>query len=582
WVTGPDMDATYWYDNLRHPVRFTQAIHTLTTQGHHTYIETSPHPVLTHTIDTTTDHPTPNHHPTGDHPNGDRKNTDHQGSSTTTAVTTIGTLRRDESGPHQFLTALAHAHAHGLPITWHHLTPPPTAHTPTPLPTYPFQRRHYWLDATPARFDLAANGLETAGHPLLGAAVPLAGRDGQVFAGRIALSTHPWLADHTVMDTVLLPGTAFVDLALHAGREAGTPHLEELTLHAPLVVPERGGVQIQLSLEPVVEENGDEGAARRSLSVYARLDSAPGSGSLDERPGWVCHATGTLAATRVTVPSGSAAVWPPPGAEAVDLSGHYSALADLGFGYGPVFRGLRAAWRRGEEVFAEITLPEEDAPPFEGFVLHPALLDAALHAIPLAARPDGDPAEERSRLPFSWQRVEVYRTGVRPLRVRIAAAGPDAVAVTVRDGSGDLVAEVGGLVTRPLSPEQVVAARSTGSAAEHLYALEWVPEVTAATGTDLPSGSWAVVEGDPSGVADALAAAGASVDSHADLPALIAALDAGEAAPGRVVLTVHDWQTTPDPEPRTPAQETAHQARAVTSRLLGWLQTWLTEPRLTD
>ncbi|MFD0444349.1 hypothetical protein ACFQ10_20740 [Streptomyces indonesiensis] len=101
------------------------------------------------------------------------------------------------------------------------------------LPTYAFQRRSFWLDAGPVGGDATAIGLHAAGHPLLGAAVELPDSDGIAFTGRLSLQTQPWLADHAVMGTVLLPGTAFVELALRAGHHAGCDRLDELTLEAP-------------------------------------------------------------------------------------------------------------------------------------------------------------------------------------------------------------------------------------------------------------------------------------------------------------------------------------------------------------
>ena len=133
---------------------------------------------------------------------------------------------------------------------------------------------------------MSAAGLETTGHPLLGAAVQLADSNTHVFSGRISLATHPWLADHAVMDTVLLPGTAFVELALHAGTQTGYPHLEELTLHTPLTLPDEAHVQLQLTVNP---PDSDE---RRTLTLHSRLH-IPITTHRTSYPGF-CHAAGTL------------------------------------------------------------------------------------------------------------------------------------------------------------------------------------------------------------------------------------------------------------------------------------------------
>nr|WP_237048514.1 polyketide synthase dehydratase domain-containing protein [Lentzea guizhouensis] len=194
-------------------------------------------------------------------------------------------------------------------------------------------------------------------HPLLGAAVELAGGAGYLFTAR--LSRRSWLADHTVHGAVLVPGAALVELALRAADEVGLDRVEELTLAAPLVLPERGGVQVQLIV-------GAEKDGRRSITVYSRPEEAA------DEP-WTEHASGVLGSGAVVAEVGE---WPPR-AKAIDVGDAYERFAESGFEYGPAFRGLRAAWRDGDTVFAEVALPDGVAT--GGFGLHPALLDAALH-----------------------------------------------------------------------------------------------------------------------------------------------------------------------------------------------------------
>ncbi|MDW4903684.1 polyketide synthase dehydratase domain-containing protein, partial [Streptomyces californicus] len=173
-----------------------------------------------------------------------------------------------------------------------------------------------------------------------------------MFTGRLSLESHPWLVGHVVSGAVLLPGAAMVELAVRAGDQVGCDLVEELTLEAPLVLPERGGVAVQLT----VSAAGADG--RRGVELHSSVGEV-----------WTRHASGVLGSG---APVGEGLVeWPPAGAEAVDLAGFYEGLE-----YGPEFQGLRAAWRRGEEVFAEVAV--EDA---GGFGLHPVLLDSALHAI---------------------------------------------------------------------------------------------------------------------------------------------------------------------------------------------------------
>ncbi|KJK54833.1 polyketide synthase dehydratase domain-containing protein, partial [Saccharothrix sp. ST-888] len=398
------------------------------------------------------------------------------------------------------------------------------------LPTYAFQRQAYWIDRTaPLVGDARAIGLGSADHPLLGAAVALADGDGFFFSGRLSLQSHPWLADHAVGGTVLLPGTAFVELAIRAGDHVGCDRLAELTLEAPLVLPQRGGVQVQLWV------GRPEGAGVRQLTVYSRPEDAD-----DEEP-WTRHADGLLSSSRGAAEAEhqadfDPAVWPPADARAVDLSGFYEGLADSDFGYGPAFRGLGAAWVRGEEVFAEIALPEEAAAAASGFGLHPALLDAALHATALGSSLDSQDDRRQGRLPFSWAGVSLHAVGAAALRVRLVPAGPDSVSLTTFDASGAPVCSVENLTLRPVAADQLQSAGNRAAAPkDSLFGVEWtaVPLPEPADGA---AERHTVVGTDRLGLAAAMLVAGHGVDTPQDLDALAARLDAEGQAPGTVFL----------------------------------------------
>ncbi len=399
------------------------------------------------------------------------------------------------------------------------------------LPTYAFQHERYWLDAPVGAGDATALGLSAARHPLLGGSVTLADRSGVLFTGRLSLATHPWLADHAVHGTVLVPGTALVELALRAGEAAGCAAVEELTLQAPLVVPAAGAVQVQM----VVGEPDARGL--RPVDVYARTED-----DTADAP-WTCCATGLLAPAPATADSADLAVWPPRDAEPVDTSGFYASMAERGYAYGPVFQGLRRAWRRGAELFAEVALPAEAADAARSFGLHPALLDAALHAAAATAPDQGDGA----RVPFSWRRVALHAVGATALRVRLAPTGDDgtSLALDVADTSGGPVASVEALATREVSAEQLAAVSAGGEDA--LFGVEWVP---AAGGGE--AGPYVVV--------------GAG-GSHADVDALLAS---GDDVPGTVV-----WECGPADDGAV--------SEAVRSRLaevLGVVRRWVGEERL--
>ena len=390
-LTGGLLDTTrltgdYWYRNLRERVRFEQATAALAEDGHDLFIEVSPHPVLT----TGLDH------------------------------VAVGTLRRGEGGPRRFRAAAAEAYVHGAPVDWSALIEDAG---PADLPTYPFQHERHWID-TPvgSATDL---GLTDAGHPLLKAAVHTAHTDELVLTGMLSLPRQPWLADHAVAGRPLLPGAAFLELAAHAGRLTGHDHVVELTLHRPLPLPARESVRLQVVV-------GAERDGHREVGVH----SAHGDGP------WTAHASGLLSQDR-----GEPAPrlpWPPDDAVEVDLTDAYERLADAGFGYGPVFRGLRAAWRADHTHYAEVCLPV--AP--DGFGVHPALLDAALHAAAL----DGT-----TRLPFEWRGVTVHAVGATSVRVRLTEVDADTVAVLITDERGEPVLEVDALTVRPFSADSLVS-----------------------------------------------------------------------------------------------------------------------------
>ncbi|HEY8980771.1 MAG TPA: polyketide synthase dehydratase domain-containing protein, partial [Streptomyces sp.] len=315
------------------------------------------------------------------------------------------------------------------------------------LPTYAFQRQRYWTELPVARAgDAGAAGLGRAGHPLLGAVVELAESERAVFTGRLSLAGQPWTADHAVFDTVLLPGTAFVELALWAGDRMGAGCLDELVLEAPLVLPASGGVHLQVT----VDEPDEEG--RRAVRFHSRPDGADGEA-------WTRHGSGVLSAA--PTPEFDLGVWPPAGAEPVELDGAYERMAEAGFRYGPLFQGLRSAWRRGDEVFAEVDL--EGADP--AFLLHPALLDAALHASSLLPGGDGT-----GGLPFSWNDVALHATGASSLRVRLARTGSDGLTLHATDALGAPVVSVGELAFRPVTAGQLAA---TGGTADALLNVVW-------------------------------------------------------------------------------------------------------------
>ncbi|MGW3406100.1 type I polyketide synthase, partial [Streptomyces zhihengii] len=374
--------------------------------------------------------------------------------ATGTDAAVFGTLRRDEGGLRRVLSALGEAWVAGVDVDW---TTVLTGRR-VPLPTYAFQHQHYWLRPSAGAGDVAAAGLVGADHPLLAASVVLATAEDVVLTGRLSVSAQPWLADHMLHGRVVVPGTAFVELALRAGHETGCDEVLELTLHEPLLLPATGGARIQVR----VGAPGQDG--HRDVSVHAQNDTAAGGE-------WVLHADGVLADTAASdAPVSDASdlsAWPPPGATPIDLDGFYPALTASGYGYGPAFQGLHRAWRVGDDALAEVRLPASTGEDAARFGLHPALLDAALHVLGAGGLLDDSGA---TLVPFAWSGVSLQATGASVLRVRLSPAGADTVSLRIADGTGAPLARVRSLTVRPWNADD------TGPAVgDALFAVEWQP-----------------------------------------------------------------------------------------------------------
>ncbi|WP_388580636.1 SDR family NAD(P)-dependent oxidoreductase [Streptomyces sp. NPDC006784] len=403
WLGEGRTDAAYWYRNLRQPVHFRSAVEALAEQGYGTFVEVSPHPVLTSSVQETLE--------------------GRVGAAAEERVS--GSLRRDEGGLERFLTSVGQLWARGTAVDWSPLFDGGGA-PPVELPTYAFQHRRHWLDAA-------------ADRPLLDTAVDLADGSGTVRTERLSLRTRPWLGDHRVLGRIVVPGTALLEMALRVGDT-----VDELTLHAPLVVPESGEAEVQLTAAAPDE------AGQRAVHIRSRTAT--------DGEGWQLHATGTV---RTTGPGGTDGAtldltrWPPESAVPLDRTGWYDELAARGLEYGPLFRNLRQAWRDGADLLVDLELSDEAGP----FGIHPALLDTALHPLVLEAGAGAAPM-----VPFSWTGVRLVRPGAARLHVRISPHAADRAALTAADGSGAEVLSVGSLTLRPLDARR---------ADPKLYQVDW-------------------------------------------------------------------------------------------------------------
>ncbi|MFD7506093.1 SDR family NAD(P)-dependent oxidoreductase, partial [Streptomyces sp. NPDC059850] len=455
----------------------------------------------------------------------------------TTDTTFIPVLHRERDENHTLLTALATAHTHGITVHWTPLIGETSV--PAALPTYPFQRQRYWLETSKP----TTHAPNTSTHPLLSAAITLPDGEGAVFTGEVSLKAQPWLNDHVVHGTVVLPGVAFVDLLLHAAGYVGCDQLEELTHHAFLAVPERGARQLRLTVGAADE------AGRRSFALFSSESEAA-----EETAEWTRHASGFLADS-APEPAFDLTAWPPTEGEPVDIEEFYRGFIGRGYEYGPLFRGFRAGWQVGDTLYAEIALPDGTDP--EAYGVHPALLDSALHPLMLFWY-----ESDRVRLPFSWSGAALHAVGPSRLRVRLSRTERDVMALAVADATGAPVLSIGGLAMREVAPDQLAAAKARQSDA--LYEPSWLPVPAPASQS---SGPWAVV-----GVAD-VAATLRTAGIEAVDQATLGGMRAEGAKPPQIVVAG---------PARSDGGDVAADAHTAAAELLALVQDFVSDDTLAD
>ncbi len=411
--------ADYWVRNVREPVRFADAVRTLADEDVSAFLELGLDGALTgmvpHNLDGT--------------------------------AVTVSALRKDHPEETALLTTLAQLHVAGVDADWARVFDGTGARR-VDLPTYPFQRQRYWPKRRALAGDVTSAGLLPTEHPLLGAAVPLADGGGTLFTSRLSLETHPWLKDHVAGGTAVFPAAGFVELAVSAGDRFDCDRIAELTLDTPLGLTDGAALVLQVW----VGAPDDDG--NRQIQFFTRPQAAP------DEP-WVRHATGILAAGEHTADF-DASAWPPGGTTEADVDGFYE-----GTEYGAAFRGLQAAWTRGDDTFVEAALTDDTASDAASFGLHPALLEAVLHGAAFSGAADAEHLPHAA----SWSNVSLHAVGAAAVRARITKTGEDRVSLTAVDAAGQPVLSADALTLRALTDAPKRAARS---AREKLLRLEWI------------------------------------------------------------------------------------------------------------
>jgi acyl transferase domain-containing protein/acyl carrier protein len=526
-------DPAYWVRHAREPVRFADAVAAVCAQGATAFLELGPDGVLSALAQQCLPLAEEDEAP----------------------VPVVPALRGERAEPAALTRALAALWAAGVELDWAAAFEGTGARHAS-LPTYPFQRRRYWLSGRSGGGDASSFGLGSADHPLLGATVAMADGEGVLFTGRISPQSHPWLLDHVVLGAVLLPGTAFLELALAAARRLGVEAIEELVLRAPLVLEEHEAVQVQLS----VAEPDEEG--RRELLIHSRPEAEDAVESI-----WTLHASGALAAPGEALSPEPAAdaggSWPPAGAERLDAEFIYDHLAEAGIEYGSSFQGLAAAWRLGEQIFAEASLGAAGEDSASGFGLHPALADAALHALALESIGEGRALEAMA--PFSFSDVRLRREGATSLRV-VLGGGLGETTMLALDPRGEVVLSIGAVTMRTVDRSALAAVG--GGADDALFALDW-KELSGRSQLGPPIDAALLDDGEE------LHLPGVELERHRDLATLVEAIDSGARVPALLLIRAPR-------SPGGPESGLAAAAGACARRTLELLQHWLGEARFED
>ncbi|MPY62589.1 type I polyketide synthase, partial [Streptomyces spongiae] len=429
---GDDLASPeYWVRHLRETVRFSDAVRALAGTGADAFLELGPDGGLTSLV----------------------------GDLAPDAAVAVPLLRRDRPEEASAVTALAALHVEGVTVDWSALYAGTGARRLPDLPTYPFQRRRLWPTASLRSADAAGLGLAATDHPLLGAALPVAGAGDLVLTGTLSRTLHPWLDGCAVDGAVRLPGAALLEAAVRAGDQVDTPHVADFALTEPVTVPDHGALQVQIR----IGAPGDDGG--RGVWCHTQPAHEPDAA-------WTEHAHGRLnpgePAPAPDTTRFAAAQWPPAGATELAVDDLYERLADAGVEHGAAARALRAAWRQGDHLYAEVTLPKETGE-HAGFGLHPVLLDAALHAAHLVAGTED--AEPERLLAARWREVSLHAVSATELRIRLTGSG-DTRELVAADPSGAPVLTARSVVLRP-AERRADAPAAAPDLRTSMFRLDW-------------------------------------------------------------------------------------------------------------
>jgi acyl transferase domain-containing protein/acyl carrier protein len=499
------MDKAYWIENLRQPVLFSNAVEELLREGVDTFIEMSPHPLLVPFVEQTAE-------------------------NAGAAILAVGSLRREEPETATLRAALGSLFAAGVEVDWTALYP---AGNVISLPAYPWQRERFWMEGV-------GRQRGGAGHPLLGEPVETAEGD-RVWTATLSAETHPWLRDHGVGGTVLLPASAYLEMAVAAGKLlcGADATIEKLSLTEALALPPGKKTELQAIATP---QPGDSFALRffareaESGSWQQMAECSIGRGADDASNPAALSAWEDAEFALNTTPG----------------SAHARLMEEMGYDFGPAFRAVEWVHIVGDRALAQISSAE----PQGGYRIHPAALDAALQV--LARILIGRNGMDQVLLPVGCERLRMHMGEVpegEPLFVRATAGLHAAGDIEIFDRTGRSLIAVQGMEFHPME--------GRADLEQALFSIRW--DKIAPGAEKVSPGDWLLVGGED-GITAELAAGlsrrGASVS-------ICAAEQVLEASAGKRPSAVA-WMTPLEMHAGTDlaqAEQILAEGAALTSRL---------------
>ncbi len=468
-------NPAYWVRHARQAVRFADGMQALKQQGADIIMELGPKPVLLGM--------------------GKQCLPDHKG-------IWVASLRQNQPDWQQLSSSLAELYLYGVSIDWIGFDRDYSRQR-IALPTYPFQRQRYWVESTHTNKPQVRTRPKTttnqASHPLVGQRLALPGAQEIRFQSQIGPNTPAWLKDHQIFQLTVLPGTAYLDMALSVGTiiaKSRQLELDDVIYQKALTLStEQQEATVQLVLFPETTE-------KYAFRIFSQLTND--DGTLNPVEDWILHASGKLSVlSEQRAPAQvNLAVLRQQCTEEVPVEVIYQRCYDQGIEYGPSFFLMEQVWRDKKEfALGRIRLPIE--PGMNAYQLHPVLLDACNQVLDATLLDDKPKTGSEALLPSAVKYLYFHHAPTdASVWCHVHRVGESAWDFQIFEESGALIAEIHGFWMRPVSSKQL---RAQEDLSEWFYRLEWQPQTLTLQHIAATQGTWLIFS-DPQGIGEALAA----------------------------------------------------------------------------